>query len=103
MNSIGPYLEQAIQDTPIDQMPALIGMLAQLQAKAQLKMLSETGSREGPQEELLTIPQVAEQLKVSEYKAYELARQGTLKCIRLGKSVRVRRSAMSDYIRQHAT
>ena len=101
MNPIGPYLEQAIEDTPIAEMPALIGMLAQLQAKAQIRMLSEIGSGKGCSDELLTIPEVAKRLKMSQYRAYELARQGTLKCIRLGKSVRVRASAMFDYLRQH--
>ncbi|MBX3325166.1 MAG: helix-turn-helix domain-containing protein [Nitrospira sp.] len=47
---------------------------------------------------LLTIPQVAKRLKVSEYRAYELARQGALKSVRLGKSVRVKPSDIDEYI-----
>ena len=34
-------LEQAVAETPVSQIPALIGVLAELQARAQLKMLSE--------------------------------------------------------------
>ena len=35
------YLEQAVAEPPVSQIPALIGILAQLQARAHLKMLSE--------------------------------------------------------------
>ena len=61
-----------------------------------------TGSRNGHEEDLLlTIPQVAKRLKVSDYRAYELARQGILKSVRLGKSVRVKPSAIDEYVSQH--
>jgi excisionase family DNA binding protein len=61
-----------------------------------------TGSRNGQEEDLLlTIPQVAERLNVSEYRAYELARQGVLKSVRLGKkSVRVKHAALAEYLAQ---
>ncbi len=52
---------------------------------------------------LLTIPQVAKRLKISDYRAYELARQGMLKCVRFGKSVRVRPSAVEEYVAKHGT
>ena len=45
--------------------------------------------------------EVAKRLKVSDYRAYELARQGTLKSVRLGKSVRVKPSAVDDYLLGH--
>lgn len=61
-----------------------------------------TTSRNERQEDvLLTIPQVAKRLKVSDYRAYELARQGILKSVRLGKSVRVKPSAVDEYVSQH--
>jgi excisionase family DNA binding protein len=44
------------------------------------------------EEALLTIKEIAKRLKVSEYRAFKLARQGVLKSVRLGKSVRVRPS-----------
>jgi excisionase family DNA binding protein len=57
------------------------------------------GSQDEDNEDLLlTIPQVAKRLKVSEYRAYELARQGALKSVRLGKSVRVKPSDVDEYI-----
>jgi excisionase family DNA binding protein len=64
-----------------------------------------TGSHHGHEEDLLlTIPQAAKRLKVSEYRVYELARQGILKSVRLGKkSVRVKPSALDEYIAQQRT
>ena len=62
------------------------------------------GSRNGREEDLLlTIPQVAKRLNVSDYRAYELTRQGILKSVRLGKSVRVKLSAVDEYVSQHGT
>jgi excisionase family DNA binding protein len=49
---------------------------------------------------LLTIPDVAARLKLSTYRAYELARQGVLKSVRLGKSVRVKPEDVAAYIAQ---
>jgi len=52
-------------------------------------------------DELLTVPEVAQRLKLSPYRAYELCRQGTLKSVRLGKSVRVKPAAVADYLAKH--
>ncbi|BFU90927.1 MAG: hypothetical protein NTAFB01_21140 [Nitrospira sp.] len=51
---------------------------------------------------LLTVPQVAERLQMSEYKIYELTRQGRLKSCKLGKSVRIRLSAVNAYVEDAA-
>lgn len=101
MTWIVATLEQAITETPLAEIPALIGVLATLQAKAQMKMLTGHAPVKPEPEELLTIPEVAQHLKVSTYRAYELARQGILKSVRLGKSVRVKSSAMAEYVATH--
>lgn len=85
-------------NTPLPELPALIGMLAQFQAKAQLRMLTRHEAVNDETGGLLTIPQVAQRLKVSTYRAYELARQGLLPSIKLGKAVRVRVSAIDEYL-----
>ena len=90
-------LEQAVAETPVSQIPALIGILAELQAKAQLKMLSEQKAVKHRQDGLLTMRQVAEQLNVPESRAYELARQGKLPAVRVGKYVRVLAEALEEY------
>lgn len=102
MALIAADLEQALTDTPIAEIPALIGVLATLQAKAQLKLAGQRAVKH-EQEELMTIPEVARQLKVSPYRAYELARQGVLKSVRLGRSIRVKPSALTEYIAQKET
>jgi excisionase family DNA binding protein len=88
--------------------PAMISVLSAERAQALLIDLVSIqailfqralmGSRDGQEGDLLTIPQVAKRLKVSEYRAYELARQGALPSVRLGKSVRVKPSALADYL-----
>ena len=90
-------LEQAVAETPVSKIPALIGILAQLQAKAQLKMLSEQNATKDRESELLTIRQVAARLNVPESRAYELARQGKLPAVRIGKYVRISADALAQY------
>lgn len=90
-------LEQAVADTPVSQIPALIGVLAELQAKAQLKILSEQKAMKDRQDGLLTMRQVAARLNVPESRAYELARQGKLPAVRIGKYVRVSEHSLVEY------
>lgn len=90
-------LEKAVADTPISQIPTLIGFLAQLQAQAQLKMLSEPKMARGQDQGLLTMRQVAARLNVPESRAYELARHGRLPAVRIGKYVRISEAALAHY------
>lgn len=46
----------------------------------------------------LTVQQVAKLLKVSKNTAYRLVRSGTLRSIRVGRQIRVPRSALEDYL-----
>jgi excisionase family DNA binding protein len=46
---------------------------------------------------LLTIPEVAKQLNVPESYAYELARQGKLPTVKIGKYVRVTYEGLKKY------
>jgi len=91
-------LETRIQDADQAELPAFIGRLAQLQATAQLRIVTGQESAKGGKDDLLEIPEVAQRLKVSTYRAYQLARQGVLPSIKLGKSVRVKPSALADYL-----
>jgi len=90
-------LEQAVADTPVSQIPALIGVLAELQAQAQLKMLSGREGMQDRKDEFLTMRQVAARLNVPASRAYELARQGQLPAVRIGKYVRVSENALVEY------
>ena len=85
---------------PPETAQALLIGLASLQAVLLQRALTGLRFEEG-ENLLLTIPEVAKRLKVSDYRAYELARQGMLKSVRLGKSVRVKLSAIAEYVSQH--
>lgn len=78
--------------------PALVGELERLKGMVWCRMMGQMATTITSDHDLLTIPEVAKRLKVSEYRAYELARQGTLKSIRLGKSVRVKPGAVAEYL-----
>lgn len=49
-------------------------------------------------EHIITVPEVAKFLRIPEARAYELVRLGILPCIRLGRQVRVARSALDAFI-----
>jgi excisionase family DNA binding protein len=97
MTPIVADLEQILAVIPVAEIPALIGVLAEFQAKAQLKLLSEQKVTKGGREALLTLRQVADRLSVPESRAYELARQGKLPAVRIGKYVRVSVEALAEY------
>src|SRR5437867_6852963 len=57
------------------------------------------GHREERQAEgLLTVAEVAERLRLKEAYVYELARRGEIPCVRTGKYVRIRESAVREWI-----
>lgn len=101
-----PSLDQLIQDPakaailPPEIAQALLIGLASLQPLLVQRALMGSSDKVG-EEDLLTIDQVATRLKLSQYRAYELCRQGELKAIRLGKSVRVKPSDLQAYVAQH--
>jgi excisionase family DNA binding protein len=97
MTLIVAELVQALAETPAGEIPALIGILAELQAKAQLKMLSNQKVMKNGQDGLLTLRQVAARLNVPESRAYDLARQGKLPPVRIGKYVPVSAEALAEY------
>ena len=47
---------------------------------------------------VLTVPQVAKYLMISPLRAYQLAKDGVIPSIRLGKSVRVPRQALEQML-----
>ena len=50
---------------------------------------------------LLTLPQVAKRLAITEGRAYELARQGKVPIVKVGKYVRVESAALDAWIAKH--
>lgn len=90
-------LEQAIQQATASECPLLLGLLERLKGECWLKMQtpSHGGIVAGP--ETYTIPEVAAILKLSEYRCYELARQGKLPHNKIGKSVRVTAAQLAAF------
>jgi excisionase family DNA binding protein len=64
--------------------------------------ISEGGDDEVTENVMLTLPEVAKVLRVNKDTAYRLAAQGEIPSVKLGKSVRVPRAALMDYIDQKA-
>lgn len=60
-------------------------------------MLSGQKAAKDRRDGLLTMRQVAERLNVSESRAYELARQGKLAAVRIGKYFSVSADALAEY------
>ena len=92
-------IDRELEKLPIAQVPHLIGLLGALMAKAQLRMMQpETVPVVQEVEAVLTVPQVAQRLNMSAYRIYELCRTGTLQSYKCGKSVRVKPSAVAEYL-----
>lgn len=51
--------------------------------------------------ELLTIPQAAELLKVSRSFAYQLAQQGAIPTVRIGRVVRIPAAGLENWVRRN--
>ena len=96
----GPIAElnSLIESAQPAALPELIGHLAAMQARAQLRLMSE--NRSETESGLLTVPEVAKRLKVSEYKVYELIRQGKIKKTPIGDSVRVTPDDLAEYLKR---
>ena len=91
-------IRKEMQAASLKELAMVVGSLEQLKFLAYTRLVQKA---EVENDLLLTIKEVAGRLKISEYRAYELARQGTLKSVRLGKSVRVKSAALMEYLERH--
>jgi excisionase family DNA binding protein len=97
-------LEDVLNQLPLSAYPALVGELERLKLVAVGRLMAHSPAvNPGQERDLLTIPEVAKRLRISEYRAYELARHGILQSIRLGRSVRVKSSAVGEYLMRQGT
>lgn len=87
---------KAAQLSPEVAQTLLIGLASLQPLLIQRALMGAQGGRE--KDLLLTVPNVAKQLQLSSYRVYELVRQGALKSIHLGKSIRVTPSAIAEYL-----
>jgi excisionase family DNA binding protein len=91
-------INREMDQLPREQLPNLIGLLAITMSRAQAKLLAGPVPVAREVEAVLTVAEVAAQLKMSHYRVYELCRTGTLQSYKCGKSVRVKPSAVADYL-----
>jgi excisionase family DNA binding protein len=83
------------------QCPGLLAELERLKALAWVRLTAPshgTGELTQPGNQLLTIPQVSERLALPVGRVYELARQGKLPVVRVGKYVRVHAVELARWI-----
>jgi excisionase family DNA binding protein len=99
MNSLLADTYRQMDKVRPEMLPTVIGILSTLLARAQhLNVMAAQAPVKGETEGFLTVPEVAQQLHVSTYRAYELCRQQKVKSVKLGKSVRVTPSAVAEYL-----
>ena len=59
-------------------------------------------NNEAQDDEVMTIAEVAQYLRISEAKVYELARTGTIPALRIGKSWRFQKELLKQWVRKTA-
>jgi excisionase family DNA binding protein len=92
-------LLRAVAEAEADELPGLVGVLAQAQAMALARLATrEPEDRTPVEDRLLTMLQVAERLGIPEENARELGRRGALPTVQLGRKVRVRPPDLEHYI-----
>jgi predicted DNA-binding transcriptional regulator AlpA len=94
-------LVRAVAEAEPGELPELVGALAQAQAVALARLTTRT-SEDGPpaDDRLLTMPEVAKRLGVTEHQAREMGRRLELPVMTVGdRFVRVRAGALDDWIR----
>ena len=100
-------LEEAIAQGKVVDVPGLLGELERLKAMLWSRMVTmscrATSHQPPDTASLLTLPQVATRLAIPEGRAYELARQGTLPTVRVGKYVRVPLAEFETWVGQQTS
>ena len=93
-------IEQLIASATHADCSLIVGQLEQLKGLAWTKIMYGQAAPQPTTNagDLLTIPEAAMRLKLSAYRVYELARQGRLRTVKIGKSVRVTQSAVNEFV-----
>lgn len=97
-------LDLALSKIKPAQCPGLLGELERLKALAWARLTTYnhgTGELSQSSNQLLTIPQVSERLALPVSRVYELARQGKIPVVRVGKYVRVQAGQLTKWMKDH--
>ena len=97
-----------IADLRVDDVPALLGALEELRAELWARMLRvPTPAVREPgidaEHELLTVPEVAAELRFTRGYVYEAVRRADLPAVRKGKYVRIRRTDLRAWLDGHSS
>ncbi len=85
-----------------EELPAFVGALAQAHAIALARLFRPVPMLESAEDRLLTMPEVASRLGITEHQAREMGRRGELPTIKVGeRHVRVRVAALHEWMRVH--
>lgn len=103
-NEVMAQLETILTEAPAESVPALLGDLERLKMVLWAKLMHGSVPQAQPalgDETLLSIPQVAERLKIPVARCYELARhRDGLPVIRIGKYLRVSPTELTAWLGQ---
>jgi excisionase family DNA binding protein len=96
-------LQKALCAAPASDWPIWLGELERLKAIVWTRIGTHGRSPDRPPQDpedaqLFDIAQVAEQLNIPECRVYELARQGKIGAVKIGKYVRISRQALIRYV-----
>jgi excisionase family DNA binding protein len=99
-------IEQAIAEGKVEDIPALLGELERLKGILWNRMMTLCSSASNHTPDaitLLTMPQVAKRLAIPEGRAYELARQGRLPTVKVGKYIRISQAKLETWLSQQTS
>src|SRR5215203_2686274 len=93
-----PTIEESLTQASWEECVLFVGDLERLKAMAWGKIVAGKASQSSSEgTNLITIAEAAARLSIPESRAYELARQGKLPAVRIGKYVRVSAKALAAY------
>jgi excisionase family DNA binding protein len=91
-----------VTDLRVEDIPSLLGAIEQLRTVLWARMLRtpepSVRNKDGAGEEVLTVPEVAAELKFTTAYVYEAVRRHELGAVRKGKYVRIRRADLSAWL-----
>jgi excisionase family DNA binding protein len=96
-------IEKALSSAPASEWPIWLGELERLKAIVWTRIGTQGRSPDRlPQDsedaQLFDTAEVAKQLNIPECRVYELARQGKIGAVKIGKYVRIPRKALMTYV-----
>ncbi|MFZ0865050.1 MAG: helix-turn-helix domain-containing protein [Candidatus Sulfotelmatobacter sp.] len=97
MNELIENIFRAVQSCPVDRLPRVLGMLAEISETCRAR-LAGAGTPAQTQDELLTISQAAERLQVSHAYLYKNTSLPFRK--KLGRSLRFSANGITEYLQR---